>query len=173
MIPQRNLSLLANRLHKEHGGRRIPEAVLERDYCLAWFLVGLGQSRLGQILIFKGGTALKRCHFGDYRFSEDLDFTLARPTEFAEIREGLEEVFERVAQASGIRFAFEREDRQSHVNSHTFYLSYQGLFRIQTPSKWTSPSLRFFCFRSNSVWSYAPIRNSKTCPKTVRSRSTV
>src|SRR5258708_26038636 len=86
MIPQRNLSLLANRLHKEHGGRRIPEAVLERDYCLAWFLVGLGQSRLGQILIFKGGTALKRCHFGDYRFSEDLDFTLARPAEFAEIQ---------------------------------------------------------------------------------------
>ena len=111
MIPQRNLSLPANRLHKEHGGRRIPEAVLERDYCLAWFLVGLGQSRLGQILIFKGGTALKRCHFGDYRFSEDLDFTLAGPAEFAEIREGLEEVFERVAQASGIRFAFEREDR--------------------------------------------------------------
>ena len=50
MIPQRNLSLLANRLHKEHGGRRIPEAVLERDYCLAWFLVGMGQCRLGQIL---------------------------------------------------------------------------------------------------------------------------
>ena len=100
--------------------------MLERDYCLAWFLLGLGQSRLGQILIFKGGTALKRCHFGDYRFSEDLDFTLARPAEFAEIREGLEEVFERVAQASGIRLAFEREDRQSHVNSHTFYLSYQG-----------------------------------------------
>ena len=99
MILQRNLSLLANRLHKERGGRRIPEAVLERDYCLAWFLVGLGQS-----LIFKGGTALKRCHFGDYRFSEDLDFTLARPAEFAEVREGLEEVFERVAQASGTPF---------------------------------------------------------------------
>ena len=100
--------------------------MLERDYCLAWFLVGLSQSRLGHLLIFKGGTALKRCHFGDYRFSEDLDFTLARPSEFAEIREGLEEVFEQVAQASGIRFAFEREDRQSHVNSYTFYLSYQG-----------------------------------------------
>lgn len=126
MIPQRNLSLLANRLHREHGGRRLPEAVLERDYCLAWFLVGLSQSRLSELLIFKGGTALKRCHFGDYRFSEDLDFTLARPAQFAEIREGLEEVFERVAQASGIRFAFEREDRQRHVNSYNFYLTYQG-----------------------------------------------
>jgi hypothetical protein len=35
-------------------------------------------------------------------------------------------VLEHVAQASGIRFTFEREDRQSHVNSYTFYLSYQG-----------------------------------------------
>jgi len=126
MIPQRNISLLANRLYKEHGGRRIPEAVLERDYCLAWFLVGLSQSKLRNLLIFKGGTALKRCHFGDYRFSEDLDFTLARKVEFAEIREGLEEVYELVAQASGIRFSFEAEDRQTHVNSYTFYLRYQG-----------------------------------------------
>ena len=126
MIPQRNLSLLANRLHKEHGGRRIPESVLERDYCLAWFLAGLSQSRLGKLLIFKGGTSLKRCYFGDYRFSEDLDFTLARAADFAEIRGGLEEVYEYVAQASGIRFTFDREDRQSHVNSYTFYLGYQG-----------------------------------------------
>jgi predicted nucleotidyltransferase component of viral defense system len=86
MIPQRNLSLFANRLHREHEGRRIPESVLEHDYCVAWFLVGLSQSRLGQLLIFKGGTALKCCHFGCYRFSEDLDFTLACRAEFAEIR---------------------------------------------------------------------------------------
>ncbi len=39
MIPQRNLSLLSNRLARA-GGRRVVEAVLERDYCLAWFLVG-------------------------------------------------------------------------------------------------------------------------------------
>lgn len=126
MIPQRNLSLLANRLFKEHEGRRIPEAVLERDYCLAWFLVGLSQSQLRDLLIFKGGTALKRCHFGDYRFSEDLDFTLARAAEFAQIREGLEEAYEYVAQGSGIRFTFDREDRQDHANSYTVYLNYQG-----------------------------------------------
>lgn len=59
MIPQRNISLLANRLYKEHGGRRIPEAVLERDYCLAWFLAGLSQSKLRELLIFKGGTGIE------------------------------------------------------------------------------------------------------------------
>ena len=27
------------------------------------------------VLAFKGGTALKKCAFGEYRFSEDLDFS--------------------------------------------------------------------------------------------------
>ena len=75
MIPQRNISLLSNRLASE-GGRRIREDVLERDYCLAWFLAVLSRSDLKPVLGFKGGTALKRCYFPDYRFSEDLDFTL-------------------------------------------------------------------------------------------------
>lgn len=126
MIPQRNISLLSNRLFKEHGGRRIPESVLERDYCLAWFLVGLSRSPLQEILIFKGGTALKRCHFPDYRFSEDLDFTLTKDITFAEIQTGLEGIYADVAQTSGIQFSFEAEDRQPHVNSYTFYLRYQG-----------------------------------------------
>jgi len=34
MIPQRNLSLLSNRLARK-GDRRVPEAGLERDYCLS------------------------------------------------------------------------------------------------------------------------------------------
>ena len=45
MIPQRNLSLLSNRLARK-GGRRVPEAILERDYCLSWFLIGLSHSPL-------------------------------------------------------------------------------------------------------------------------------
>jgi len=40
MIPQRNISLISNTLHSA-GGRRIPEAVIERDYVLAWLLTGL------------------------------------------------------------------------------------------------------------------------------------
>jgi len=125
MIPQRDLSLLSNRLAKA-GGRRIPEAVLERDYCLAWFLVALSQESLGDGLAFKGGTAIKRCYFGDYRFSEDLDFTLTQETPFETIRKELDPVFTRVRSESGITFEFAREDRRSHVNSHTFYLGYEG-----------------------------------------------
>jgi hypothetical protein len=57
MIPQRDLSLLSNRL-AEQGGRRIPETVLERDYCLSWFLVGLTRSPLRDRLAFKGHVRL-------------------------------------------------------------------------------------------------------------------
>ena len=125
MIPQRNLSLLSNELARK-GGRRIPEAVLERDYCLSWFLVGLSQSSLREILLFKGGTAIKKCHIADYRFSEDLDFTFLKEVPFERVQEGLGEVFYKIEQQSGIKFNFSRLDRHAHQNSHTFFLGYEG-----------------------------------------------
>lgn len=125
MIPQRNLSLLSNRLAKE-GGRRIPESVLERDYCIAWFLVGLSRSSIREKLAFKGGTALKRCWFSDYRFSEDLDFTLLHEISFETITKELEDVYRQTYDASGVAFRFSREDRKKHQNCHTFYLVYEG-----------------------------------------------
>ena len=124
MIPQRNISLLANRLAKE-GARRIQESVLERDYCLAWFLCALAESDLRPILGFKGGTALKRCYFGDYRFSEDLDFTLTEPLAFEELVRLLEPVYATVREESGIVFNFDRKDPKSD-NTYTFYLHYVG-----------------------------------------------
>jgi hypothetical protein len=127
VIPQRNISLLSNRL-AAGGGVRIREDVLERDYCLAWFLCCLAESDLKPVLAFKGGTALKRCYFGDYRFSEDLDFTLQQPVPFEEIRARLERVYAAVHEQSSISFVFDREDPRQHANSYTFYLSYTGPF---------------------------------------------
>jgi predicted nucleotidyltransferase component of viral defense system len=58
---------------KRHG---LPWEALERDYLLSWILAGISEvEALRGTLVFKGGTALKKCYFGDYRFSEDLDFT--------------------------------------------------------------------------------------------------
>ncbi|MBM3789410.1 MAG: nucleotidyl transferase AbiEii/AbiGii toxin family protein [Acidobacteria bacterium] len=59
---------------RKHLG--VPWEVLERDYLLSWILAGIAQVQsLRDTLVFKGGTALKKCYFGDYRFSEDLDFS--------------------------------------------------------------------------------------------------
>lgn len=64
------------RLQEARQRSGLPWAVLERDYLLSWILAGISQTqRLGDALVFKGGTALKKCYFGTYRLSEDLDFS--------------------------------------------------------------------------------------------------
>ena len=51
--------------------------LIELDYALSWVLWGIFQTAaLQDHLVFKGGTCLKKCYFGDYRFSEDLDFSI-------------------------------------------------------------------------------------------------
>ena len=81
---------------------------------------------LRERLAFKGGTALKRCYFGDYRFSEDLDFTLTQDVPFEVIRQELEPVFAEVRRSAGISIGFAHEDKQPHQNSYTFFLNYEG-----------------------------------------------
>lgn len=50
---------------------------IEKDYILSWILWGVANhEHLASGLVFKGGTVLKKVYFPDYRFSEDLDFTL-------------------------------------------------------------------------------------------------
>lgn len=93
---------------------------------MAWFLAELARSDLRASFAFKGGTALKRCYFGDYRFSEDLDFTLLLPMPFEDILKNLEPAYASVRDASAIDFSFDREDRHPHANSHTFFLRYVG-----------------------------------------------
>lgn len=67
---------LRTRLQEARNRLGIPWEVLERDYLLSWILAGIEQvESLRDTLAFKGGTALKKCYFGDYRFSEDLDFS--------------------------------------------------------------------------------------------------
>ena len=54
---------------------------IEKDYLLSWILNGVAQhEQLSKIIVFKGGTVLKKIYFEDYRFSEDLDFTLLENT---------------------------------------------------------------------------------------------
>ena len=67
---------LRTRLQEARRRLGIPWEALERDYLLSWVLAGISQvPALRDTLVFKGGTALRKCYFGDYRFSEDLDFS--------------------------------------------------------------------------------------------------
>jgi len=51
-------------------------SLIEQDYALSWMLYGISKvPKLQEHLVFKGGTCLKKSYFGDYRFSQDLDFS--------------------------------------------------------------------------------------------------
>lgn len=49
---------------------------VERDYVLAHVLTAISANDSQAQLVFKGGTSLRLCHFDDYRYSADLDFSL-------------------------------------------------------------------------------------------------
>jgi predicted nucleotidyltransferase component of viral defense system len=55
----------------------LAERTIELDYVLGWLLVTLGQvPLLDRDLVFKGGTALRKVYVPEWRYSEDLDFTV-------------------------------------------------------------------------------------------------
>lgn len=125
MVPQRNISLVANALAAS-GAPQIPEQVIERDYVIAWFLTEFGGHALDDHLAFKGGTALRRCWFPGYRFSEDLDFTMTTELPIEEVLAGFHEIQGAVESASGIQMEFDRSAHKKGLNSYTFHLLYKG-----------------------------------------------
>lgn len=71
---------LRTRLQEARKRLGLAWEVLERDYILSWVLAGMTRvDSFRETLVFKGGTALKKCYFGEYRFSEDLDFSSVGP----------------------------------------------------------------------------------------------
>jgi predicted nucleotidyltransferase component of viral defense system len=68
-------------IHPNEIKRRADEdglgaGAVERDYVLAHVLSAIARSVGREQLAFKGGTALRLCHFERYRYSADLDFSL-------------------------------------------------------------------------------------------------
>lgn len=59
------------------GALGLEPRVIDHDYALGCYLCFLGnQATVQKKWLFKGGTALRKCYFEEYRFSEDLDFTV-------------------------------------------------------------------------------------------------
>jgi len=54
----------------------VPAKTVERDYALAHIIAAIAVVNTDGMLVFKGGTALRLCHFEDYRYSADLDFSV-------------------------------------------------------------------------------------------------
>lgn len=92
-------------------GGLLHDAVI-KDHILSYLLAGIAATPgLGDRLAFKGGTALRKCWFPRYRYSEDLDFTLiaGAPIETAELVGLMKSAGERAVQLVpdyGARYSF-------------------------------------------------------------------
>jgi len=122
MIEARNLYRIESKLKR--GNKSIPVKSIEKDYLLSWILIGIAKSKIYDSVAFKGGTALKKFYFPDYRFSEDLDFTLLKEISIEDLEKMLQEVYAVVLEDSNIRLAL--KTKETHTNSFTFYVNFSG-----------------------------------------------
>ena len=116
-------------IQKKANKERVRDTQIEKDYILTWILSGVTNNEvLSKALAFKGGTVLKKFYFKDYRYSEDLDFTLVDDGISNEaIQDAFQEVFRYVREEANIPLAM--EDFGIHETGNVnFYIS------ILTPS---------------------------------------
>lgn len=70
MISKSEIELLSRQ-------KQIDKSQIDKDWVLSYLLLAIYSiPELRDIMIFKGGTCIKKCYIPDYRFSEDLDFTI-------------------------------------------------------------------------------------------------
>jgi predicted nucleotidyltransferase component of viral defense system len=111
--------------------------VIEKDYALGWVLAGIANTEeLSTAWVFKGGTALKKCFFETYRFSEDLDFTVADEKYLAP--DSLTEIFHHIAdwvyEQAGIEIPRETIRFEGYTNPRG-KISVQGRIGYRGPLK--------------------------------------
>lgn len=123
-------------INKNAAKYGVSPSQIEKDYIISWLLWGISQDDLlSKILIFKGGTCLKKIHIGDYRFSEDMDFTIDPEKENEvsdeEIFEAFEKVFEQLTEITGMEFSIPQDGISPHAatNSMKFNIAYIGPLR--------------------------------------------
>jgi len=98
--------------------RRLPLAMVEKDYVLGWVLYGLGRI---ENLVFKGGTALSKVYFPEtWRLSEDLDF-VSTSSEWLGLLEQMSDALSEVTEKSGIGLAV----KSRHANPGYMQLKIQ------------------------------------------------
>ena len=120
MIEQKEINKVATK-------NRVNDQQIEKDYVLSWVLFAISKSKILQnSLVFKGGTVLKKAYFEDYRFSEDLDFTLIDETLSNEnIRVEFESLFVFIKEESNIDMRIDSKKWTIHESgSPQFYIDY-------------------------------------------------
>ena len=128
MISPREISQQAFRKHK-------PDKVIEKDYVMTWILLGMSDSRMSDYCIFKGGTALKKIYFPDYRYSEDLDFTLTDEEASERLFDDLRHTLNCLQDSQALVFGIEEKRIERRADSLTLYIDYVGPLQARLGSR--------------------------------------
>ena len=112
MIKPQEIRRLAN-------SERVRPQQVEKDYIISWVLWGVyNHDKLKDALIFKGGTCIKKVHIEDYRYSEDIDFTLNPALEQTisndEIYDAFGEIFTKIKEAGNIDLTIPEDSKEIH-----------------------------------------------------------
>lgn len=87
---------------KEYG---VPATTINKDYVLGHILSGIYNNHyLKEKLIFKGGTCLRKCYFKNYRFSEDLDFTVIQKIDKKKLNFNFKKIIRNITSQTDILF---------------------------------------------------------------------
>jgi predicted nucleotidyltransferase component of viral defense system len=127
MIPAAEVARLAHRLG-------LGDKTIEKDYVLTWTLLAIASSPLRNRLAFKGGTAIKKVYEPDYRFSEDLDFTLLGDISNQELIVAIEDLFSWLRREVNITLSVRRVETHQTGNP-SLYLNYVGPLRGDLSSR--------------------------------------
>ena len=113
----------------------IDPMIADLDYVLGCFLSQWYQNKSARALRFKGGTCLRKTYFGDYRFSEDLDFTAEERVSIEELRALIERTIQQLQDVFGLNFS-ERPPRIEIVSDEYGKESYQVRLYYRGPLRW-------------------------------------
>jgi predicted nucleotidyltransferase component of viral defense system len=78
----------------------VPTSTIERDYAQNRLLASLSPINMA----LKGGTGIRKVFIENYRFSDDLDFTLLEPIDAETLHAAVSDAVARVREESGIQF---------------------------------------------------------------------
>jgi len=109
------------------------EQSIERDYILTCILAELSRHpSLGKAAMLKGGTALKKLYYPEWRYSEDLDFTLTKPWTVEAITIAISEACAACLQSTGLEVNIATVEPRydgAQLRNVTSYLAYIGPLR--------------------------------------------
>jgi predicted nucleotidyltransferase component of viral defense system len=115
---------------------KVDPMVIDLDYSLGWFLLGLSKNDdLRNCLRFKGGTCLRKCYFSEYRFSEDLDFTMETFLPATRLETYFQQIARWVASQDGPNFLIE-PIRFEVIDDEYGSESYQARIYYRGPLQW-------------------------------------